>query len=82
MQAYIRTDSGLTQVECQTKPLWWQDRGLSYTATGYGKRIPTRHMIRHGGKWRRVYCCIFSNIGTLYIGKFSDGNTVDIYEVE
>ena len=82
MQAYIRNDSGLTQVECLTKPLWWQDRGLSFTATGYGKRIPTRHLIQFNGRWRRVYCCIFSNIGTLYIGKLSDRNTVDIYETE
>jgi len=37
------------------------------TQSGYGKRIPTQHMIRHNGKWRRVYCCIYSNIGTCYI---------------
>jgi len=35
-------------------------------------------MIRWYGKWRRVYCCIFSNIGTCYIGKLSDGLIVDI----
>lgn len=50
--------------------------GLSYTATGYGKRIPTRYMVNFQGRWRRVYCCIFSNAGTLYVGKISDFLTI------
>jgi len=88
MQAYIHTrsaradgtlDSFLTVcADHKDAPLWWQSRGLTYTATGYGKRIPTRHMVRFNGRWRRVYCCIFSNAGTLYIGKLSDGLTVTI----
>jgi len=46
----------------------WQKMGLSYTATGYGKKIPTRYMVRTiDQKWRRVYCCIFSNVGTTYV---------------
>lgn len=64
--------------EAVPKPLWWQERGLSYTATGYGKRIPTQWLVKYNGKMRRVYCCIFSNIGTCYIGKLSDGLTVSI----
>ena len=60
------------ELEAKDAPLWWQVQGLSYTATGYGKRIPTPNMVKHGGKWRRVYCCIFSNVGTCYIGKLSD----------
>lgn len=48
--------------------------GLCYTATGYGKRIPTEYMVRHNGKWRRVYCCQYSNAGTCYIGKLGDYN--------
>ena len=55
-------------VDCKESPLWWQERGLSFTATGYGARIPTRHMVKFNNRWRRVYCCIFSNIGTLFIG--------------
>ena len=49
--------------------LGWQKRGLSYTRTGYGKKIPTAHMVQLPGekRWRRVYCCIYSNIGTLYV---------------
>lgn len=36
---------------------------------GYGKKITTRYMVQIEGstRWYRVYCCIFSNIGTLYI---------------
>lgn len=59
-------------VESKIEPLPWQELGLSYTASGYGSRIPTRHKVKFHGKWRRVYCRIFSNIGTLYIGKLSD----------
>ena len=85
MQAYLQHKGGpsgpfLTEkVDVKEKPLWWQDRGLSYTASGYGSRIPTRYMVQHCGKWRRVYCCTYSNTGTLYIGNLSgDFVTVDI----
>lgn len=37
------------------------------TATGYGRKIPTRHMIRYAGRWRRVYVMTFSNIGSAYV---------------
>ena len=50
------------------RPLDWQVRGLSYTATGYGKKIPTRYMIKTiDNRWRRVYCAIYSNVGTCYV---------------
>ena len=58
-------------VEARESSLWWQDRGLSFTATGYGSRIPTRYMVKFNGRWRRVYCRQYSNVGTLYIGKLS-----------
>ena len=75
------TDTYLTQqVECKDSPLWWQERGLMYTATGYGRKIPTRQMIKVNGKWRRVYCCIFSNSGTCYIGNLF-AKTGTIYTV-
>ena len=60
------------EVEHKTKRLWWQERGLMYSASGYGSRIPTEAMIKWRGRWRRVYCCIWSNSGTCYIGKLSD----------
>ena len=53
--------------EHKRSPLWWHLKNLNYTASGYGRKIPTEHMVRIGKRWYRVYCCIFSNIGTLYI---------------
>ena len=38
-----------------------------YTATGYGGKIPTRYMVKHEGRWKRVYCAVYSNVGTCYI---------------
>jgi hypothetical protein len=49
------------------RPLWWQAQGLSFTASGYGRRIPTSWVVQVENRWRRVYCCIFSNSGTCYI---------------
>ena len=45
----------------------WQRRGLQYTATGYGTKIPTSKVIKWSdGKVRRVYCDIYSNAGSCY----------------
>lgn len=41
---------------CLIKPLWWQNKGLQYTATGYGSKIPTEYLIRHNNRLKRVYC--------------------------
>ena len=50
-------------------PLPHHTAGLQYTATGYGRQIPTTKMVQLPGspRWRRVYCCIYSNIGTCYV---------------
>jgi len=53
--------------EVKTDLLEWQKKGLSYTATGYGSKIPTTQKVWYEGKWRRIYCTIFSNIGTSWI---------------
>ena len=39
------------------------------TASGYGSRVPCGFLAQTepGGKFRRVYCRIFSNIGTCYV---------------
>ena len=57
-----------THTEYQTKehPLWWQIKGLSYTSSGYGSKIPTAIMVLDGTRWKRVYCRIYSNCGTTY----------------
>lgn len=80
MKAYlhsknIRPDGGLDTFHTFTVPakvsrLPWQEKGLQYTASGYGRKIPTQYMVHLNGKWRRVYCAIFSNSGTLYIGEY------------
>ena len=43
------------------------ERPKSHSKTGYGDKIPTQYMVFIGNKWRRVYCRIYSNIGTCYI---------------
>lgn len=37
------------------------------TVYGYGKKIPTPHWLKVGGRWRRVYVTQFSNSGTSWI---------------
>lgn len=76
--ADIRDQYQTRAVEAFEKPLQWQEKGLSFTATGYGKRIPTRWVVRYNGKLRRVYCAIYSNVGTCYIGKLCDAMFVNI----
>jgi hypothetical protein len=60
------------RVEAKYAPMAHHLARLLYTATGYGKRIPTPTMVKYRGKWRRVYCCIYSNVGTHYIGRLSE----------
>ena len=68
-----------TAAELKIDRLWWQTMGLQETATGYGKRLTTQYKVKFLGKWRRVYCCQYSNAGTLYIGKISDGLFISIH---
>ena len=70
--ATVRVNYLSFAVESKIDLLPHQVQGLSFTATGYGSRIPTIHKVRFNGRWRRVYCSIYSNIGTCYIGKLSD----------
>lgn len=68
-------------VQAKHAPLYCHQHGLMQTSTGYGRRIATATMVRFNGKWRRVYCCIYSNVGTCYIGKLSNvGEVVTIVE--
>lgn len=66
-----------TTVPTVSAPLGWQVRGLSFTPSGYGRRIPTSTMIQLPGspRWRRVYVCIFSNAGTSYVDGPRDPTT-------
>ena len=53
-------------VESKVAPMEHHKLGLSWTASGYGAKIPTERMVKYGG-WRRVYCAQYSNIGMLYV---------------
>ena len=65
----IKAEFRLDDLPHKIKMLWWQEQGLQYTRTGYGSKIPTRHMVKLPGsnRWRRVYCCCWSNAGTCYV---------------
>jgi hypothetical protein len=91
MQAYVHTkvlghygmDTLATvSVDVKVALLPWQERGLQFTRTGYGPKIPTPYMVRFNGRWRRVYCCIYSNSGTCYIGKFGGQAESLIVQIE
>jgi len=61
-----------TRLECEVselieRPLWYHKRGLMQTATGYGSKLVTEHMIKYNNRLHRVYCMCYSNSGTLYI---------------
>ena len=62
-------------VPAEDRPLWWHLRGLSFTASGYGRRIPTSRVVRWNGRWRRVYVAVYGNAGTAYIDGPADPET-------
>lgn len=53
--------------EVTIEPLWGHKKGLMYTSTGYGSKIPTEYKMKVNNRLYRVYCRIYSNIGSLYI---------------
>jgi hypothetical protein len=59
----------LDDLESKDEPLRHHRLGLQYTRSGYGSRIPTATMVKLPGspRWRRVYHCVWSNIGTSYV---------------
>ena len=62
--------------------MWHHKQGLTFTRTGYGARIPSPRMVFFNGRWWRVYVRIWSNIGTAYIGKFSQDENIRVQEVQ
>ena len=90
MIAYIQTcevradgtrDSFRTEsVPARESVMPWQAAGKAWTASGYGRRTPTPYTVQWRGRWRRVYACQISNVGTLYIGRIQDGVTVSDIE--
>lgn len=65
-------------VEHTLAPMYHHTRGLSYTATGYGSKIPTQYKVKYEGRLYRVYCHIYSNSGTCYI--ISKGEQIRVTE--
>lgn len=55
--------------EAKIEELPWQKLGLTWTATGYGRKIPSSRMIKLHGEsiWRRVYVVCYSNAGSSYV---------------
>jgi hypothetical protein len=81
MKAYIQHGTG-TQGPFRTEAVEVKTTTAppNRSATGYGNRVPTQYMVRYNNRWMRVYCVIFSNIGTLYIGPTKDKLIVQIDE--
>lgn len=50
-------------VDC---PLWWQERGLQQTASGYGGRLTSNYKINYQGKLRRIYHSCFGNASSAW----------------
>ena len=65
-RALMNMKSGVT-FPTREKLLPWQESGLMYTTSGYGKKIPTSKQLFILNRWRRVYCDVFSNSGVCYV---------------
>jgi hypothetical protein len=53
--------------DLHTDPLPWQLAGRSFTATGYGSRIPTTYKLNLAGKLYRVYATCYGNAASTWI---------------
>lgn len=60
-------------------PLWFHKRGLQETRSGYGSKLRMPYMIKHENRTYRVYCQIYSNVGSTYILSKGKRIYVDIY---
>lgn len=73
MQAYLHHGSASNPpmstelVEVINAPLWYHDKGLMQTATGYGRKLKTPYKVRWNNRAYRVYSICFSNVSTEYI---------------
>jgi hypothetical protein len=67
----------MTKYEFRIMRLWWQKENLMFTASGYGRKIPTEYMVKYLNRWRRVYCSIFSNSDICYFIAQGQEITVD-----
>ncbi len=67
--------SHIENLSHKVRMLSWQATPLSFTRSGYGRRIPTAHMVKLPGsnRWRRVYQHCFGNAATSYV-EIRDGS--------
>lgn len=53
------------------KLMWWHEKGLTQTATGYGHKLNSGYQLKLAAglpnPWRRVYAICFSNAASYYI---------------
>lgn len=47
-------------------PLEWQRRGYQQTASGYGAKLTSPHMISFEGRLRRIYLTCYGNSGSAW----------------
>jgi hypothetical protein len=57
----------LTSEAFSYHPLWWHEKGLQETASGYGSKLTTPYKVRHNNRWKRVYAICWSNAASHYI---------------
>ena len=85
MQAYLQFKAGpngpfnTVAVPHKIEEMPYHKAGLTWTVTGYGKKIPSRHMIQYRGKWRRVYVTQYGNAGSAWIMVDGARVHVDVY---
>jgi hypothetical protein len=48
-------------------PLEWQKRGLTQTATGYGRKLTTSYKILFNDRKYRIYATCYGNAASTYI---------------
>lgn len=65
---FVRFEYAVNGVNCIRRPMYHHSHNLSYTASGYGNKLPTQYMVRvFSQRWHRVYCICYSNVGTCYV---------------
>lgn len=71
----VRVDVPPTSIR-KTEPV------RSRSRTGYGSKIPLPYMVRTvDTRWRRVYCAIYSNVGTTYVMHGKEKTIVELLGV-
>lgn len=86
-QFYVQTGKAgeamsTVAVESKHAPMRHHKLGRMWSASGYGKRIPSEWLVKFNGKWRRVYVICYSNSGTAYIGRHGTDSFMIVSEYD